>query len=98
MSAIAVAAAALDPTAFVDFKLKNVEKLTPNTSKFIFELPEDQVLGMTVASCVMIKFVNEEGKTVIRPYTPTSEAHIKGSFEFVVKQYDSKSRPSPLEI
>lgn len=39
---------ALDPNAFVDFKLKRVEKLTPNTSRFVFELAENQALGMNV--------------------------------------------------
>ncbi|KAG0049857.1 NADH-cytochrome b5 reductase [Gryganskiella cystojenkinii] len=82
-------AVALDPNAFVDFKLKSIETLTPNTSKFVFELLEEQVLGMTVASCFMTKFVNEEGKNVIRPYTPTSESDVKGSFEFVVKKYET---------
>ena len=79
---------ALNPEAFVDFKLKSIHKLTPNTSKFVFELPEDQSLGMTVASCVVTKFTNAEGKPVIRPYTSTSDADLKGSFDFVVKRYD----------
>ncbi|KAG0207503.1 NADH-cytochrome b5 reductase [Mortierella sp. GBA30] len=82
-------AVALDPNAFVDFKLRSIQPLTPNTSKFVFDLPEDQVLGMTVASCVMTKYMNAEGKAVIRPYTPTSDADLKGSFDFVVKRYDA---------
>ncbi|KAG0250573.1 NADH-cytochrome b5 reductase [Mortierella polycephala] len=80
---------ALVPTAFVDFKLQSVHALTPNTSKFVFELPEHQTLGMTVASCVVTKFTNAEGKNIIRPYTPTSDADQKGSFEFIVKRYDA---------
>lgn len=82
---------ALVPTAFVDFKLQSVHALTSNTSKFVFELPEHQTLGMTVASCVMAKFTDAEGKNIIRPYTPTSDADQKGSFEFIVKRYDGSS-------
>ncbi|KAF9152189.1 NADH-cytochrome b5 reductase [Linnemannia schmuckeri] len=81
-------ASALDPNAFVDFKLKSVHKLTPNTSKFTFELEEGQTLGMEVTSCVVTKFIKEDGKPVIRPYTPTSDADQTGSFDFVIKRYE----------
>ncbi|KAG0322038.1 NADH-cytochrome b5 reductase [Dissophora globulifera] len=84
-----MAATALNPEAFVDFKLKSIHALTPNTSKFVFELPEHQTLGMTVASCVVTKFINDEGKPVIRPYTPTSNDDVKGSFDFIIKRYDA---------
>ncbi|KAF9175153.1 NADH-cytochrome b5 reductase [Mortierella sp. AD011] len=80
---------ALDPNAFVDFKLRKVEKLTPNTSRFTFELEENQKLGMDVTSCVITKFVKEDGKAVIRPYTPTSDADQTGSFDFVIKHYET---------
>ncbi|KAG0314586.1 NADH-cytochrome b5 reductase [Dissophora globulifera] len=79
---------ALNPDAFVDFKLKSVEKITPNTSRFTFELEEDQNLGMHTASCVVTKFIKEDGKPVIRPYTPTSDMSDTGSFAFVIKHYD----------
>ncbi|KAF9108706.1 NADH-cytochrome b5 reductase [Mortierella sp. GBA35] len=81
-------ATALDPNAFVDFKLKSVQKLTPNTSRFTFELQEGQALGMEVTSCVVTKFVKEDGKPVIRPYTPTSDHDHTGSFDFVIKHYE----------
>lgn len=81
-------ASALDPNAFVDFKLKSVQHVTPNTSKFTFELKEGQTLGMDVTSCVVTKFVKEDGKPVIRPYTPTSDADHTGSFDFVIKRYE----------
>jgi len=79
---------ALDPNAFVDFKLKSVQKLTPNTSRFTFELGQGQNLGLDVASCVVTKFASEDGKPVIRPYTPTSAADRTGSFDFVIKHYE----------
>ncbi|KAF9305741.1 NADH-cytochrome b5 reductase [Mortierella antarctica] len=83
--------AAMNPSAFVDFTLKEIQVLTPNTSRFVFELPADQVLGMTTTSCLMIKYTNAEGKAVIRPYTPTSDANQKGHFDLIVKRYDGKS-------
>ncbi|KAF9362545.1 NADH-cytochrome b5 reductase [Mortierella sp. NVP85] len=79
---------ALNPKEFVDFKLKSVHKLTHNTSRFTFELQEDQNLGLDVTSCVVTKFVGEDGKPVIRPYTPTSDADLAGSFDFVIKRYE----------
>ncbi|KAI1303943.1 NADH-cytochrome b5 reductase [Mortierella claussenii] len=79
---------ALNPNAFVDFKLKNVQKLTHNTSLFSFELEEGQKLGLDITSCVLAKFAKEDGKPVIRPYTPTSDADQTGSFEFTIKHYE----------
>lgn len=79
---------ALNPKDFVDFKLKNVDKLTHNTSRFTFELEEGQNLGLDIASCVVTKFTGEDGKPVIRPYTPTSDADHTGSFDFVIKRYE----------
>jgi cytochrome-b5 reductase len=43
---------------------------------------------MDVTSCVVTKFVKEDGKPVIRPYTPTSDADHTGSFDFVIKRYE----------
>lgn len=85
-----MATAAMNPSSFVDFTLKEIQVLTPNTSRFVFELPADQVLGMTTTSCLMIKYTNAEGKAVIRPYTPTSDATQKGQFDLIVKRYDGK--------
>lgn len=79
-----------DPEAWVDFKLSKVEALSPNTKRFTFELPQkDQVLGLETASCVLTKFTrSDNGKNVIRPYTPTSDTKEQGTFQLVVKVYD----------
>ncbi|KAF9970047.1 NADH-cytochrome b5 reductase [Actinomortierella ambigua] len=79
---------ALNPKEFVDFKLRKVEKLTHNTSRFIFDLEKDQKLGLDTASCVVTKFTGPDGKPVIRPYTPTSDADVTGEFDLVVKRYE----------
>jgi cytochrome-b5 reductase len=48
--------AALDPNEFRGFKLVAVEQLTHDTAKYTFELPhENDELGLTVASCLVIK-------------------------------------------
>ncbi|KAG0230508.1 NADH-cytochrome b5 reductase [Actinomortierella wolfii] len=87
-AAAATVSTALNPKEFVDFKLRKVEKLTHNTSRFIFDLEKDQKLGMDVASCVVTKFVGPDGKPVIRPYTPTSDSDTTGEFDLVVKRYE----------
>ncbi|TDL19422.1 cytochrome-b5 reductase [Rickenella mellea] len=83
----------LDPNEFVEFKLKKVEPYNHNTSKFIFELPDNQASLLPVASCVIVKSSDPEalkgsnGKPVIRPYTPISPSDAPGELAFIVKKY-----------
>ncbi|EPY32647.1 cytochrome-b5 reductase [Strigomonas culicis] len=42
---------------------------------------------MPVASCVVAKFTDGEGKDVLRPYTPITSQRTKGSFELLVRKY-----------
>lgn len=59
---------------FISLKLEDVEHVNHNTKKFRFKLPEeDQVSGLSVASALLTKFKPEDGKPVLRPYTPTSD-------------------------
>lgn len=59
---------------WISLLLKDVEIINHNTKKFIFKLPEDDMVsGMAVASALLTKFVPEGQKPVIRPYTPTSD-------------------------
>ncbi|KAK9768867.1 hypothetical protein K7432_000098 [Basidiobolus ranarum] len=80
---------ALDPSKFIDFKLKEVKDINYNTKRFRFELPEGTVLGMTVASCIMTQAPKSEGskEMVVRPYTPTSDEDSPGYFDLVIKKY-----------
>ncbi|EJD03498.1 cytochrome-b5 reductase [Fomitiporia mediterranea MF3/22] len=83
----------LDPSNFVDFKLKKVEPYNHNTSKFIFELPNNEASLLPVASCVVVKASDPEalkdskGKPVIRPYTPISPSNAPGELTFLIKRY-----------
>ncbi|KAJ2972453.1 hypothetical protein NUW58_g9182 [Xylaria curta] len=73
---------------FVSLLLKDVEVINHNTKKFIFHLPEDDMVsGMHVASALLTKFVPEGQKPVIRPYTPTSDESKQGYIELIVKKY-----------
>ncbi|KAI0409783.1 oxidoreductase NAD-binding domain-containing protein [Xylaria palmicola] len=73
---------------FVSLLLKDVEIINHNTKKFIFHLPEDDMVsGLHVASALLTKFVPEGQKPVIRPYTPTSDEATKGYLELIVKKY-----------
>jgi len=92
-AAAGAASGALDPTKFVNFKLKAVEPYNHNTSRFIFELPEGQDSGLTVASALLMKPVVEgkgldgKGKPAIRPYTPVTMPSEKGHMDFLIKKY-----------
>ncbi|KAI1815523.1 oxidoreductase NAD-binding domain-containing protein [Poronia punctata] len=73
---------------FISLLLKDVEVINHNTKKFIFKLPEDDMVsGLAVASALLTKFVPEGEKPVLRPYTPTSDEDTKGYIELVVKKY-----------
>jgi cytochrome-b5 reductase len=57
---------------FLSLVLDKVETVNHNTKKFMFKLPEeDMVSGLHVASALLTKYKGPEmDKPVIRPYTP----------------------------
>jgi len=79
--------AALDPNEFKKFTLANIKKVNHNTSIFTFKLAPDEILGLSVASCIVTKAdIGEDGKPVIRPYTPI-DFDEPGFFELLIKKY-----------
>lgn len=80
---------ALDPNNFKSFKLREVYQVNHNTNRYRFDLEnEQQKLGLTVASCLVVKApIGENGKDVVRPYTPVSDTEDRGFFDLVVKTY-----------
>ena len=66
-------------------KLRSVEKLNHNTSRFRFDLPSDEhVLGLSVASHILA----HDGAMVARAYTPvTLDKFERGYFDLVIKRY-----------
>ncbi|KAI1318127.1 NADH-cytochrome b5 reductase [Mortierella claussenii] len=37
----------------------------------------------------MAQFIGKDGKLIIRPYVPTSETHVNGSWDLVIKRYET---------
>lgn len=74
---------------WVDFKLVKVNELTSDTKAFIFELPAGQNLGLTATSALLAKYITAKGNNVIRPYTPVSDLDQTGSFELIIKRYET---------
>ncbi|KAF8652883.1 hypothetical protein AX16_004104 [Volvariella volvacea WC 439] len=84
-----------DPEQFIDFKLKKVVPYNHNTSKFVFEIPNNEASLLPVASCVVVRASDPEAlkdskdRPIVRPYTPISQPDVKGEIEFLIKQYDN---------
>ncbi|TYZ58864.1 hypothetical protein PybrP1_000500 [[Pythium] brassicae (nom. inval.)] len=80
---------ALSPSEFRAFRVRSVESVTHNTKRLVFDLPgEDYEMGIVTASLLVAK-ATVDGKTVVRPYTPTNINSEKGFLELVVKGYPS---------
>ncbi|KAI8987539.1 hypothetical protein BDF20DRAFT_815618, partial [Mycotypha africana] len=80
---------ALDPKNFVSLKLLEVEPISHDTSVFRFALPEGHTAGLPIASCVVAKYTPEEGKPIVRPYTPVSDQEAEGYVDFIIKKYET---------
>ncbi|PWN52216.1 ferredoxin reductase-like protein [Violaceomyces palustris] len=88
------AGGALRKDAFVNLTLKEVKPYNHDSSTFIFEIPDNQKPGTNVASAILLKAADDsvkdkEGKSVIRPYTPTSSPDTAGEIELLVKKYEN---------
>eukprot|EP00796_Vickermania_ingenoplastis_P001026 gene1026-614_t len=76
------------PEAFTPFKLIASRYETHDTRRFIFALGSpEETFDLPVASCIVAKFMDADGKEVLRPYTPISSGTTKGHFELLVKRY-----------
>uniref|UniRef100_A0A7S1PRL3 NADH-cytochrome b5 reductase n=1 Tax=Neobodo designis TaxID=312471 RepID=A0A7S1PRL3_NEODS len=76
------------PNEFTSFRLINSRFESHDTRRFIFALDDpQQEFHLPIASCIVCKFTDADGKDVVRPYTPTSVNGAKGHFELVVKRY-----------
>ncbi|RLN63193.1 hypothetical protein BBJ29_006057 [Phytophthora kernoviae] len=78
---------ALSPKEFRSFTVRKVEDVNHNTKRVTFDLPSpDYEMGITTPSCLLAR-AKVNGKTVVRPYTPTNVNEEKGFLELVVKGY-----------
>lgn len=78
----------LNPADFVGLKLKEIDNYNHNTKVYHFALPETNGEGnFPITSYVLCKAnIGEEGKPVVRPYTPIN-ADGKGVVSLIVKTY-----------
>eukprot|EP00760_Papus_ankaliazontas_P030394 PhM_4_TR4803/c0_g1_i1/m.46038/K00326/E1.6.2.2; cytochrome-b5 reductase len=88
---------ALSPSEFRPFKLVDVELHSPDTRRFRFSFPDpDMVSGVKTASCIVLKYTDEDGKDVIRPYTPVTTSTTEGYMDLIVKRYPNSKMGSHL--
>jgi cytochrome-b5 reductase len=72
------------------YKIMAIEVDTHDTKTFRFELPADATLDMLPGDFLYVH-ATLNGKTVKRPYTPSSLVGIAGFFDLTVKRYDAGS-------
>ncbi|ORC87933.1 NADH-cytochrome b5 reductase [Trypanosoma theileri] len=73
---------------FFVYKLQDVKSETHDTKLFTFALPNNNMpLNFEVPSCITLRFVDEKGNVVMRPYTPLNLQNDKGTFELLIKCY-----------
>lgn len=90
---------ALNKDQFREFTLSDVYPVSHNTKRYRFTFDKEQTLGLTVASCLLLKapVKDKEGKDVIRPYTPVTDNTEKGFFDLVVKTYPNGAMSKYLD-
>ncbi|KPI87776.1 putative NADH-cytochrome b5 reductase [Leptomonas seymouri] len=82
---------------FQSYKLINVEEVSHDTRHFRFALATEKTrLDLPIASCISLRFTDEKGQEVIRPYTPINLESDEGHFDLVVKCYPSSKMGSHL--
>lgn len=77
----------LDPQRFKAARLIEKETITHNTKRFRFELAGGAVLGLPVGQHISFKFQDDQGRDVLRSYTPVTGNETTGHVDFVIKVY-----------
>jgi len=79
---------ALDNEKWIAFPLIEIEEISHDVKRFRFGLQsKSHVLGLPIGQHISLKFINKEGKEIIRSYTPTSSDDEIGYVDFVIKVY-----------
>ncbi|CAN0548834.1 unnamed protein product, partial [Laminaria digitata] len=85
---------ALEAETYIPFMLEKKEVLSHDTRMFRFSLQSPlHVLGLPIGQHVSMKFIDTDGKTVTRSYTPTSSDLNVGFVDFVIKVYRPNVEP-----
>jgi cytochrome-b5 reductase len=78
----------LDPEEWRSFTLKDAIEVSHNTKVYRFALPDSSSsLNLPVASCLVVKAPQPDGKPAVKPYTPITSSNVTGHFDLVVKTY-----------
>lgn len=85
---------ALDSEKWQEFKLSEIENISHDVRRFRFALQSPQhILGLPIGQHITFKYVDAEGKEVMRSYTPVSSDHEIGYVDFVIKVYFKDVHP-----
>jgi len=84
-------AGSLNPKEFLSFKVLENERLTHNTHRVRFEMPNNAASGLHVASCLVVRVMLPEAdgtmKAAVKPYTPVTSPDTRGHMDLIVKGY-----------
>uniref|UniRef100_A0A5S6Q4Y1 NADH-cytochrome b5 reductase n=1 Tax=Trichuris muris TaxID=70415 RepID=A0A5S6Q4Y1_TRIMR len=84
----------MDTNATYSIKLVEKKEVSHDTRMFRFALHSpEQVLGLPIGQHVYLS-ATVNGRLVVRPYTPVSEAEEQGVVTFVIKVYRSNVHPN----
>ncbi|TDH69057.1 hypothetical protein CCR75_004917 [Bremia lactucae] len=83
-----------DSPPTVHLALVEKQTLSHDTRQFRFALPSEQhVLGLPVGQHISLRYLDDEGKLVMRSYTPVSSDDTKGYVDLVIKVYFKNVHP-----
>ena len=85
----------LRPDEYESFRLVRKEELTPTVRRYVFGLrdPKERP-NLPIGHHVSLKYVDEDGKDVVRSYTPVSGPESPGVVSLVVKVYNPDASTS----
>lgn len=85
------------PSEFRGFKLLSSRYESHDTRRFYFALDDAETqMNLPVASCIVCKYTDTDGKDITRPYTPISTNNTKGRFELLIKKYPKSKMGSHI--
>ena len=79
----------LDARKYRKFPLSSRIQTSPNTHRFVFDLPKSSDTLMLPPGQHIVLQGTVDGETISRSYTPVSEEFTRGHFELLVKVYET---------
>ena len=85
---------AINSEEWHSFPLIEREEISHDVRRFRFQLQsKDHILGLPIGQHISLKYIDIEGKEVIRSYTPVSSNDERGYVDFVIKVYFKDVNP-----